>query len=271
MITTIRTSMKRWKISGRTFLYVFLLTIFNFQFTVFNSFAGSPQDDFIKANELYKHGDYENAVKAYEKMLNEGNTSAEIYFNLGNSYYKLNNVSKSILNYERGLKLAPDDEDINFNLRIAQLKVADKIEPLPEIFYVRWLKSLTAWLPLAAWSTVFLACFWLLFLSAGFYLFAHSSAAKKTAFALILVFMFLSLSSFLVARESHRSTATNIHAVIASASVYVKSSPDEKGNDLFILHEGTKVNVLDELGEWKKIRIANGTVGWLKVHDIEVI
>jgi tetratricopeptide (TPR) repeat protein len=248
-----------------------LLIIVNCQLSIVNSFAKGPQDDFIQANELYKHGDYANAIKAYEKMIAEGEVSGDIYFNLGNSYYKTGNVAKSIVNYERALKLNPDDEDINFNLRIAQLKVADKIEPLPEIFYVRWLKALTAELPLATWSTIFLACFWLLFIAAGLYLFSHSSAGKKTAFTFILVFMFLSLSTFLVARESHRASATNINAVIATASVYVKSSPDEKGNDLFILHEGTTVNVLDELGEWKKIRIANGTVGWLKAHDIEVI
>jgi tetratricopeptide (TPR) repeat protein len=248
-----------------------LLIIVNCQLSTVNSFAKGPQDNFISANELYKHGDYENAIKAYEKMLNEGNLSADIYFNLGNSYYKTGNVSKSIVNYERALKLTPDDEDINFNLRIAQLKVADKIEPLPEIFYVRWLKALTAELPLSTWSTIFLACFWLLFIAAAVYLFATSSAGKKAAFTFILIFMFLSLSSFLIARDSHRITKDKIDAVIATASVYVKSSPDEKGNDLFILHEGTKVNVLDELGEWKKIRIANGTVGWLKAHDIEVI
>jgi tetratricopeptide (TPR) repeat protein len=237
----------------------------------FSLHAKGPQDDFVKANEYYKKADYENAVKTYEQILKEGHTSAEIYFNLGNSYYKMGNTAKSILNYERALKLNPDDEDVNFNLRIAQLKVADKIEPLPEIFYMRWLKSLTASLPLSTWSILFLACFWLLFISAAFYLFSFSSAAKRTAFVFILIFMLLSVSSFLIARQSHHTERSSIDAIISSASVYVKSSPDEKGNDLFILHEGTKVNVLDELGEWKKIRIANGTVGWLKANDIAQI
>src|SRR5437764_593556 len=114
-------------------------------------YAVEPQQDFAKANEYYKKGDYENSIKTYEQLIKQGNSSSEIYFNLGNSYYKTGNIAKSIVNYERALKLNPDDEDINFNLRIAQLKVADKIEPLPEIFYIRWIKSLTEWLPVQAW------------------------------------------------------------------------------------------------------------------------
>jgi tetratricopeptide (TPR) repeat protein len=234
-------------------------------------YAGAAQSDFEKANEYYKKGDYENAIKTYELTLKQGNVSSEIYFNLGNSYYKSGNTAKSIINYERALKLSPDDEDINFNLRIAQLKTADKIEPLPEIFYVRWLNGLMAWLPVQSWSKIFLACFWLLFAFAAWYIFSASAAVKKTAFAFILIFMVLSVTTFLLARESNHAAESSKDAVITSASVYVKSSPDEKGNDLFILHEGTRVNLLDELGEWKKIRIANGTVGWLKVNDIEEI
>jgi tetratricopeptide (TPR) repeat protein len=238
----------------------------------FNAFASEPQADFQKANEYYKKGDYENAIKTYEQLLKEsGNPPAEVYYNLGNCYYKTGNTAKSILNYERAVKLNPDDEDANFNLRIANLKVADRIEALPEIFYMRWMSSIMAWLPLQAWTKIFIACFWLFFASAAWYVLAVSSFAKRMSFAFIFLFMVLSVCTFAFTRQSHVQEKKNKSAIIISASVYVKSSPDEKGNDLFILHEGTKVNVQDELGEWKKIRIANGTVGWMKGHEIEEI
>jgi tetratricopeptide (TPR) repeat protein len=237
-----------------------------------NSFASEPQADFQKANEYYKHGDYENAIKTYEKLLKEsGEPPAEVYYNLGNCYYKTGNTAKSILNYERALKQNPDDEDANFNLRIANLKVADRIEALPEIFYMRWINSIIAWMPLQVWTKIFIACFWLFFASAAWYVLATSSFAKRLSFALILFFMFLSICTFAFTRQRHVQEEKNKSAIITAASVYIKSSPDEKGNDLFILHEGTKVNVLDELGEWKKIRIANGTIGWMKAHEIEEI
>jgi tetratricopeptide (TPR) repeat protein len=249
----------------------FLFVIFFFQLAISNSFAGEPQSDFQKANYYYKKSDYENAIKTYEQLLSESNAPVEIYYNLGNCYYKTGNTARSILNYERALKLNSNDEDVNFNLRIAQLKVADRIEPLPEIFYMRWLHFIVAWMPLHAWTETFIACFWLLFMSAAWYVLAISSFAKRMSFAFILFFMVLSICTFSFTQQSHIEKEENKSAIITSASVYVKSSPDEKGNDLFILHEGTKVNVLDELGEWKKIRIANGTVGWMKGSEIEEI
>jgi uncharacterized protein YgiM (DUF1202 family) len=131
--------------------------------------------------------------------------------------------------------------------------------------------SVSGSMPITAWTMIFLACFWLLFASGAWYVFSVSSGMKRMSFAFIVILMFLSVGTFALARQSHIQQEENKGAIISSASVYVKSSPDDKGNDLFILHEGTKVNILDELGEWKKIRISNGTVGWLKGKDIEQI
>jgi tetratricopeptide (TPR) repeat protein len=248
-----------------------LRIIFLLFFAVNFSFAKGPQEQYYQANEYYKKADYENAIKTYEQLIKEGNASADVYYNLGNTYYKTGNVAKSILNYERALKLNPDDEDATFNLHIAQLKVADRIEPLPEIFYMRWIHSLAASMPVSTWTMIFIAAFWLLFVSAAWYVFSVSSVMKRISFGLIVLFMILSVSTFALARQSHIQQEENKEAVVSAPSIYVKSSPDEKGNDLFILHEGTIVNILDELGGWKKIRIANGTIGWLKGKDIEEI
>lgn len=233
--------------------------------------TGNPLDVYHQATTAYQKQDYQDAVKLYEQLLKEGNVSLEVYYNLGNAYYKSGNNGRAILNYERAKKLAPDDEDIQFNLRVAGLKTVDKIDPLPELFYKRWIHSFSSWLSVNGWSRVFLMMVWLTALSAGIYFLSKNVLFRKIGFILILFFLLLSGLSFVIARQSHSQERLELQAVVLSASTYVKSSPDYKGNDLFILHEGTKVNVLDSLNGWQKIRTANGSLGWIIGTDLEKI
>jgi len=233
--------------------------------------VADSQADFFKANEYYQKQDYDNAIKLYENLVKSGNISAEVFYNLGNCYYKTGNVAKTILNYERALRLAPDDDDINFNLKIASLKVVDKIDAVPEIFYKRWIKDVASALSPDAWSKILLSCEWLLFLLLAMYVVTRSASLKKISFVLATVFFFFTIITFLLSEKSYSMTFVDQHAIVASVSVYVKSSPDEKGSDQFMIHEGTKVDVLDEIGDWKKVRIANGSLGWLKQNEIEDI
>jgi tetratricopeptide (TPR) repeat protein len=230
-----------------------------------------PSSLYKKANTYYQKQDYDNAIKTYEQLIAEGREASEVYFNLGNSYYKTGNTAKSILNYERAKRLAPDDEDIAFNLRVASLKAVDKIEPVPDIFYIRWLRAIATAGSVSLWNTILILCIWLLFSSAAFFALSKSSFRKKAAFVFMLAFLFLGIVSGLIARQSNSIMYHEKYGIISSASVYIKSSPDEKGNDLFILHEGTKVQVLDELGEWQKVRIVNGSLGWMKKADLYAI
>jgi hypothetical protein len=145
------------------------------------------------------------------------------------------------------------------------------MDAVPEIFYKRWLKAIAFLFATDAWSTILIASAWLLFLFFALYVVAPSAAMKKFGFVSGLVFILVTACIFVFTEKSYSMNYIDEQAIVTSASAYVKSSPDEKGSDQFIIHEGTKVDVLDELGDWKKIRIANGSIGWLKQNEIEVI
>ena len=223
------------------------------------------------ANIAYQKLNYDSAIVLYEKLVIANTISTEVYYNLGNAYFKKGDFAKAILNYERAKKLDADDDDANFNLKIASLKVVDKIENVPEIFYKRWINQISVIVGPDTWSTILITMIWLLFVAAALYIFGQTVSAKKISFVLIVSIFSLSCITGLMASRSHAIASIDEHAIIMASSVYVKSSPDLKGNDLFILHEGTKIDVLDELNAWKKIRIANGSIGWIRREDIEII
>ena len=180
-------------------------------------------------------------------------------------------TAQAILHYERAARLDPSDDDINFNLRIARLKTVDKIDVLPDIFYVRWGKEISGMFTSSMWSTLSIVSFWLMAASTVVYLFSRRLSLRKTGAYGGLVFLLLGITFLLLASGKADSELDRTGAIVMASSSYVKSSPDEKGNDLFILHEGTAVEILDELNGWKKIKIANGTVGWIIADAIEVI
>ncbi|MFM8432587.1 MAG: tetratricopeptide repeat protein [Bacteroidota bacterium] len=232
---------------------------------------GDALKEYQAGNAAYKAKDYEAAITAYERCLANSITAPELEFNLGNACYKAGKNAEAILHYERALKLSPSDDDIRYNLRLANLKNTDRIETIPKVFYERWSEGLTMLMNERSWSVLLLFLLWLTFGTVSFYFLTRVSKLKKTAFfgsigLLIILFMTWSFTA-----DRSDSEFGNDRAVIMKTSVYVKSSPDEKGNDLFILHDGTTVDVLDELEGWKRIRISNGSSGWLPSTFIEVI
>jgi tetratricopeptide (TPR) repeat protein len=224
-----------------------------------------------EANIAYQKLDYDKCISLYEQLIKNNSVAEEVYFNLGNAYFKKGNTAKAILNYERARKLEPEDEDVNFNLKIASLKVVDKIESVPEVFYKKWISSVSSIFPESTWSVITILFIWLLFISLALYVTSLTVNIKKIFFVFAGVLFILTITSGILTAHSYAITNLDEQAIIISSSVYVKSSPDEKGNDLFILHEGTKVDVLDKLNEWMKIRIANGGIGWLKSLEMEKI
>jgi len=249
------------------FLVISILS-FRFSFAISNNEALKLYHD---ANIAYQKLDYETSIRLLEQLIKNKSISEEVYYNLGNSYFKAGNFAKAILNYERAKKLNPDDEDVNFNLKIASLKVVDKIESVPQIFYKRWINQFSILFPADTFSIILIIVVWLLFGAAALYVSINTVGGKKFSFILMIVFFFLTCISGVMAVRSHAIAQVDQTAIIMSSSVYVKSSPDEKGNDQFILHEGTKVDILDELNNWRKIRIANGSIGWMKVDEMETI
>ncbi len=224
-----------------------------------------------KASELYQKGDYYNAAAKYEKIIKSGYESPELYFNLGNACFKMNKIPDAILYFERARRLAPEDEDINFNLKIANLKIIDKFETVPKLFFIEWYEQIRDSFSSHSWSVFAIILAWITFVAlAGFILF-WQPVVRRVLFTIAVLSFLLAILFEIFANQKFHFELARDQAIIFSPSVYVKSSPDEKSTDLFILHEGTKVKLLDTVGEWKKIRLANGSVGWLPEKSFEVI
>jgi tetratricopeptide (TPR) repeat protein len=229
------------------------------------SFADDQaQGLFIKANAFYAKAQYDEALKTYRKLTDEGYQSAPLYFNMGNASYKSGDVASAILYYERARKLAPADEDINFNLKYANLKTTDKIDEAPELFLNRWWKGIILSLPLATlsvWSIVFiLAASGILIL----YFFAGSVVIKKVSFYAACLFLFAGIYLIFVSNRQVNYFDDHRQAIIFSPSVDVKNGPVERSATEFVIHDGTKVDLLENNNDWVKIKLANGSEGWIR-------
>lgn len=247
--------------------FLLLLVFFSVNF----SFAAMPNQQFEAGNKEYRFGNYEKAIVAYEKLVKDGYRSSTLFYNLGNAYYKENNYAKSILNYERALKLNPQDEDILFNLRLANMNTVDKIEPIPRLFYEQWWDNFISTFSSDSWSKYGIAGCWLTLLFVGLYLFSNTVFLKKTGFFSTVICGFIAGMLLFAGRLQHQSAYDQKAGIIIETSAYIKSSPEEKSTNLFMLHAGTKIEVVDELQGWKKIKIANGNIGWISNNDMEMI
>ena len=239
---------------------------------LFVSFNLSAQNDpFQSANEAYAKGDFQAAANGYEELLKANGESATIYYNLGNSYYKLNQIAPSILNYERALLLEPGNSDIRFNLEIAKLKAVDKIEAVGDFFLTEWFRDIQNLLSTDAWSRLGIVCFILLIACLFLFFFSRRVLIKKLGFYVSLgLFVGVVLGNCFAYNQKKKLTQRS-EAIIFTPTTTIKSSPDNSGTDLFILHEGTKIKLKNKLGSWNEIETADGNVGWIKSSEIEVI
>lgn len=225
-----------------------------------------------EADQAYQTNDYAKAITMYEEILNTQGESADIYYNLGNSYYKTDDIARAILNYERALLLAPGDADIRFNLEMVRTKTIDQITPTSEVFIVTWIKSLTNSRSESGWAATGIVSFLLMLACLILYIFGRKIVLKKIGFigAIVLLIVIVSANVFASAQKEEITERTG--AIIISPTVTVKSTPDESGTDLFVIHEGTKVFVEDNsMKSWKEIRLADGKKGWLPAQTIEKI
>lgn len=237
------------------------------------SAAKSSDDNVTKAegDSAYMRNDYASAIQIYESLLKKGE-AAEVYYNLGNSYYKAGDIAKAILNYERALLLQPGNADIRANLEIARSKTIDKVVSVPDIFFVAWTKSLINCLSVDAWAKLGVAFFILLLVSFSFFFFSKQIMWKKSGFIAGLICLVLVVVSNVFASEQKSKLMNRNEAIILSPSVTVRSTPSESGTSLFILHEGHKIEIKDNsMREWKEIRLEDGKVGWVPTSAIEVI
>ena len=222
------------------------------------------------ADSAYARQQYQQAIKDYEELLHDG-VSAELYYNLGNAYYRTDNITRAVLNYERALLLSPGDGDIRFNLQMARSKTIDKITPESEMFFVTWYHALVNIMSVDGWARTALVSFALAIVLALAYLFSARIWVRKVGFfgglAFIAVFILANLFAY-----QRQELVNRTGAIIISSAVPVKSTPSKSGTDLFILHEGTKVEITDgTMRGWKEIRVADGKEGWIETSKIEII
>jgi tetratricopeptide (TPR) repeat protein len=226
---------------------------------------------FIEAIKLYSDGKYEEALNDWLVLYNSANRSAALDYNIGNAYFKLGNVPGSILFYERALLLKPADEDIHYNLQVARTLAVDKFSEIPEVFFITWFNFISLSLSTNTWAVISLISFVLFLLLLSLYIYSRVYKYKVLGFWLAILMSILSLSSFSFSSRNRNLVLHNKHAIIFSPLVNGKSSPDDSGTNLFILHEGTKVSVEDQVGTWYEIRLSDGNKGWVQSDCLKII
>lgn len=239
--------------------------------TSYQDSVASPAARLLAAETSYANADYEAAITQYEALLHESGPDFNLYYNLGNAYFKAKDIASAILNYERALKRNPGDRDARFNLEICQARTIDKIEPLGEFLVSRWFRSLGNAMNSNGWALTSLLCFLLLIASLTAYFFSRLSWLKKSGFYVGLVSLILCILALIYASRTYQAVVYPDQAIIMAPTVTVKSSPNQSGTDLFSLHEGTKVTITNEIGSWNEIELQDGNVGWVPASSMEVI
>ena len=273
-ITQIAATMKRgkWKeVRGERTPSARLILLAVISLTSYFSPLTSNAVTKAEADSAYVQERYQQAAKDYEALLKQG-VSADLYYNLGNCYYRMDQMTQAVLNYERALLLSPGDKDIRFNLQMARSKTIDKITPESEMFFVTWYRSLVNVMSVDGWARTALVALIVAIVLALFYLFSDRIWLRKIGFFGGIIALLLFLIGNLFAWQQKSNLTQRTGAIIIKSAVNVKSTPSKNGTDLYILHEGTKVTVTDSsMREWRKIRVADGKEGWLEVSEIEVI
>lgn len=232
------------------------------------SLYAQAETQYASANDMYKANAYAGAQAAYEKLLAQGYNNAHIHYNLGNTYYKQHKVAKAILHYERALRLSPDDEDIAHNLGVANAHIADRIVPVPQLGIVMAWHGFTHSHSAKGWLLWAIVAAWLALACGAVYLFTTwKKAGAGLGIALIVATVALSSLAY-----AGTYTACNSgEAILTVESAYVKSAPDANSANTFMLHQGVKFSLLDKVGSYSKLRLADGKIGWLENTNFEQI
>lgn len=237
----------------------------------FHGFAQSPEQLSEQAAKAYNQKQYPEAIALYEKIIAGGSESYSLYYNLGNAYFRNNENAEAVLFYEKALKLAPNNEDIKHNIEVVNSKLIDKVEMVPELFYKRWWKQLLNLMDIDVLATLNILFLTTALILLAIYIAVSNLLIRKISFwTALALLLFFSIGVAAASQRNHYLNAQH-EAIIFIQNVNIKSSPDENSKDIFVLHEGTKVKLLDVVADWQEIRIANGSTGWIKASDIRKI
>ena len=222
------------------------------------------------AKVYYEQGDYQKAIGKYNEVIDKGYESGRLYFNLGNSYYKLNMINDAILNYERAHILLPNNKDIEFNLEMAKRNITDKIEKVPTFFLIDWYRTVRGALSTDTWAILSMISFMLVLSFVFLFFFTRNVSFKKMSFWLAIILLVITTTSFVFSSQEKDRVSIRNYAIVFEPVVNIKASPNESSTELFVLHEGTKVEIRQSSKDWVEIKIEDGSVGWIK-RDLLVI
>ena len=233
--------------------------------------AQNPDSLFVEANEMYRQEKYNEALKTYQEIEALGQESWALYYNMGNIHYKMNQVAPAIFYYEKALKLRPDQQDVLFNLEFANQMVLDNIEPLPRNLGQRFMDAVILKLTYETWAKIAVGLAFLFALLFLMYHFSYSTGKKRFYFITSIITVVLVTTSVFFAFRNQLYVKSNKEAIIFASEAEVMNAPTKTSDTYFELHEGTKVTVLESLDNWKKIRIADGKIGWIDEKHLKEI
>jgi tetratricopeptide (TPR) repeat protein len=237
----------------------------------FSAAAVNPDSLMVRANRAYERQQYDSAVNMYQQVLKMGLVSPKLYFNLGDAYFRLKDMPSAILYFEKAKKLAPNDEDIQYNLNLANTMIPDKIEKVPEMFLKRWWNYFYELFDANTWAILSLVVFAVFVLFVGIFILSQGRNARKISFFAGILMLLISVAAFALASQKKYYLIHHNEAIIFTPTITAKSSPTPNAVDLFVIHQGTKVHLLDEVDGWEKIRLQNGSIGWLPKNAMKEI
>lgn len=226
---------------------------------------------FDEANTLYNEANYIEALEKYNAILESNEHSAELYFNIANAHYKLNHIAPSIYYYEKALLLKPNDKDIKNNIAFARNMTVDAIDSVPEVGISKFIKNVTNMMSFDAWAQFAVSLVVLFVILFIMYYFTYSTSKKRLAFVSGNLSLLLAIIALGFAFHKFKLVSNDQPAIVFAQETKIKSEPNLRSTEAFVLHEGTKVQVLDTVSDWKKIKLADGKTGWIMKEDIKMI
>ncbi|WP_411766330.1 tetratricopeptide repeat protein [Winogradskyella sp. A3E31] len=243
------------------------ILIFGFSFGLW----AQNETHFEKANALYNKGQYAEAIEKYETILDNDQHSAEVYYNLANAHYKLNNIAPSIFYYEKALQLKPNDPDIKNNRAFAQKMTVDGFVETPQVGFSKIINNTINLLSFDNWAILAVASvilFVILYLS---YYFSYNTNKKRLAFVLSLLSVIVALIAVSMAFQRYSLDKKDQPAIVFAQESKIKADPNTSSDEIIRVHEGTKVQVLEAFNDWKKVKVSNGSEGWIPSEDIKLL
>jgi tetratricopeptide (TPR) repeat protein len=270
VISSIDSNMKTKKNTGKAaVMAIIALMILPTALNAQDNYLESVWED---ANLAYTEGRWQDAVDGYQLIADASLESAPLWCNLGNAYYRVGNMSKAILCYERSLKIDPSYDDARFNLEFLNSQIQDRIDPVPELILKTWMRKVSHLLDSNSWAVCFLVLLGLTLAMVLMFLLSSSLAGRRTGFFIALVLILLAAASLSFSLWQKNEYMQADKAIVMRPVASVKSSPSyESAKDLFVLHEGTKVTIVDSVGSWNNIELADGRQGWIPSSDLERI